>query len=221
MQAFCLEEIFSIREKQSDNCRLFLILCASSPKIPLRTIAYRQKRKYSLCRSMREYIYFYPQNTENSKLFMGIWMWLKTCTLFNKSHKYYQFSFNYLTPWRRGLREKLTRPKLLKKFHTFYEYRRFITVFTTARHKFRGFFDCVVTRLSFYGEELLASRQTPQGGGPPLVGCPRLRIQYIRSYPLYLETVSPSTTWGLTMQWWQEPIYHGRFPLIKVTKLKP
>ena len=26
----------------------------------------------------------------------------------------------------------------------------------------------------------------PQAGAPPLVGCPRLLIQYIRSYPLYL-----------------------------------
>jgi hypothetical protein len=30
----------------------------------------------------------------------------------------------------------------------------------------------------------------PQAGGPPLVGCPRLLIQYIRSYPPYLEAVS-------------------------------
>jgi hypothetical protein len=30
----------------------------------------------------------------------------------------------------------------------------------------------------------------PQAGGPSLVGCPRLLIQYIRSYPQYLETVS-------------------------------
>jgi hypothetical protein len=29
-----------------------------------------------------------------------------------------------------------------------------------------------------------------QAGGPPLVGCPRLLIQYICSYPPYLETVS-------------------------------
>jgi hypothetical protein len=28
------------------------------------------------------------------------------------------------------------------------------------------------------------------GGGPPFVSCPRLLIQYIRSYPLYLEAVS-------------------------------
>jgi hypothetical protein len=30
----------------------------------------------------------------------------------------------------------------------------------------------------------------PQAGGPPLVGCPRLIIQYIRSYPPYLEAFS-------------------------------
>jgi hypothetical protein len=30
----------------------------------------------------------------------------------------------------------------------------------------------------------------PQAGGPPPVGCPRLLIQYIRSYPPYLEAVS-------------------------------
>jgi hypothetical protein len=35
----------------------------------------------------------------------------------------------------------------------------------------------------FYGEELLAPRPTTQPGGPPLVGCPRLLIQCIHSYP--------------------------------------
>jgi len=38
-------------------------------------------------------------------------------------------------------------------------------------------------KANFYGEELLAHQLTPQGGGPTLVGCPRLLIQYIRSYP--------------------------------------
>jgi hypothetical protein len=45
-------------------------------------------------------------------------------------------------------------------------------------------------KLIFYGEELLATRPTPQAGGPPLVGCPRLLIRYIRSCPLKLEGVS-------------------------------
>jgi hypothetical protein len=30
----------------------------------------------------------------------------------------------------------------------------------------------------------------PQAGGPPLVGCPQLLIQYIHSYPPYLEAFS-------------------------------
>ena len=40
-------------------------------------------------------------------------------------------------------------------------------------------------KASFYGEELLAPRPTPKLEGPPLVGCLRLFIQYIRSYPPY------------------------------------
>jgi hypothetical protein len=42
-----------------------------------------------------------------------------------------------------------------------------------------------------------------QARGPPLVGCPRLLIQYIRSYPPYLEDFPPSATWGCAMPWWQ------------------
>ena len=37
----------------------------------------------------------------------------------------------------------------------------------------------------FYGERLLAPCLTPQAGEPPLVGCPRLLIQFIHSYPPY------------------------------------
>ena len=37
--------------------------------------------------------------------------------------------------------------------------------------------------IRFYGKELLAPN--PQTGGLPLVGCPRLLIQYIRSCPPY------------------------------------
>jgi hypothetical protein len=41
----------------------------------------------------------------------------------------------------------------------------------------------------------------PQAGGPPLVGCPWLLIQYICSCPPYL--FPPSTTWGCAMPWVQ------------------
>jgi hypothetical protein len=45
-------------------------------------------------------------------------------------------------------------------------------------------------KVIFYGKELIAPTPHPQAGGPPLVGCPSLLIQYIHSYPLYLEAVS-------------------------------
>jgi hypothetical protein len=40
-----------------------------------------------------------------------------------------------------------------------------------------------------------------QAGGPTRVGCPRLLIQYIRSYPPYLEAPPPSATRGRAMPW--------------------
>jgi hypothetical protein len=52
-----------------------------------------------------------------------------------KKYKRYLMSRPYLlTPWRRVHPEKLKRPKLLKKFAAFYKTRRFIAVFTIARH---------------------------------------------------------------------------------------
>jgi len=41
---------------------------------------------------------------------------------------------SYLNPWSRVLLEKLTGSQLVKKFPIFYETRRFITAFTSARH---------------------------------------------------------------------------------------
>jgi hypothetical protein len=51
---------------------------------------------------------------------------------------------------------------------------------------------CVVIRNKYrvLRWELLAPAPNPQAGGPPTVGCPRLLIRYIRSYPPYLEAVS-------------------------------
>jgi hypothetical protein len=43
----------------------------------------------------------------------------------------------------------------------------------------------------------------PQAGGSPPIGCPRLIIQYIRSYSPYPEDFPPSATWGRAMPWWQ------------------
>jgi hypothetical protein len=46
----------------------------------------------------------------------------------------------------------------------------------------------------FYGEGSLAPRPTPLAGGPPLVGCQRLLIQYSRRYIPYLVAVSSIRT---------------------------
>jgi hypothetical protein len=56
-----------------------------------------------------------------------------------------------------------------------------------------------VTVKNIYGEGLLAPCPTPQAGGTPLVGCPRLPIKYIRSYPPYPDDFLPSATWGRAM----------------------
>jgi hypothetical protein len=68
---------------------------------------------------------------------------------------------------------------------------------------------CKIVR--FYGEELLAPPNT-HVGGPPIVGCPRLLLQYVRSYPPYLQAVPPPATWGRAMPWWQGRTYHGAMP---------
>jgi hypothetical protein len=44
--------------------------------------------------------------------------------------------------------------------------------------------------ISFLWLGVVSPTLNPQAGGPPLVGCPPLLIQYIRSYPPYLEDFS-------------------------------
>ena len=63
---------------------------------------------------------------------------------------------------------------------------------------------------------VVSTSSNPQVGRPPLIGCPRLLVQYIRSYSPYLEAVSPSATWrrhdvvtGTQLSLWQGPTYHG------------
>jgi hypothetical protein len=52
-------------------------------------------------------------------------------------------------------------------------------------------------KLIFDGEELLAPRPTSQTGGPPLVGCLRLLIQYIPA-TLHIWRPSPPNVGPLT-----------------------
>jgi hypothetical protein len=43
--------------------------------------------------------------------------------------------------------------------------------------------ECFTT--GFFLQRVVSTSPNPQAGGPPLVGCPRLLIQFIRSYPPY------------------------------------
>jgi hypothetical protein len=81
----------------------------------------------------------------------------------------------------------------------FYGSRRFITAFTKAR-LYRRSFRNVTTLFRVRRCQHLAHHQTKK---PPLVGCPRLLTQYIRSYPPYLQAVPLTATWGRAMPWWQ------------------
>ena len=105
------------------------------------------------------------------------------------------YLFTYLltclhTPWSRGLLEKLTGSQLVKKFPAFYGTRGFITAYKSTRHVLptvllRSYYRIgpgpkplwiIRNMIRFYGEELLATRPTPQPEGPPLVCCPLLLI---------------------------------------------
>jgi hypothetical protein len=55
--------------------------------------------------------------------------------------------------------------------------------------QFWGFMLGFVTSL-FLRWGVVSPTHNPLAGGSPIVGCPRLLIQYIRSYPPYLESVS-------------------------------
>jgi len=56
----------------------------------------------------------------------------------------------------------------------------------------RGLVKRFVTYFLRWG--VVSTLPNTQAGGLPLVGCPLLAIQYIRSYPPYLEAVPPSAT---------------------------
>jgi len=68
-------------------------------------------------------------------------------------------------------------PNLVSLFHSLNR--------TKASVPVRGKCSCFVTRSLFTVRNCQHLAQPPVGG-PPLVGCSRLLIQYIRSYPTYL-----------------------------------
>jgi hypothetical protein len=67
---------------------------------------------------------------------------------------------------------------------------------------------CVIHRMFRLLRWGVITSPNPQASGPPLVGCPRLLIQYIRSYPTYLQALPPPATRGRAMPWWQTQLWH-------------
>ena len=98
--------------------------------------------------------------------------------------RYYFIYITYLlTPWCRVLLEKLTDLQLVKKFPAFHGTRRFITALTSVRHQTSRLW--LFLNISVLQGRVVSTSPNPQAGKPPLVGCPRLLIQFIRSYPPY------------------------------------
>ena len=75
-------------------------------------------------------------------------------------------------------------------------------------------FVMVSNMFQFIRRGVNSTSPNPEAAEPRLVGCPRLLIQYIRTYPPYLEAVPPSANWGCAMPWWQGPTY-DRLAVIK------
>jgi hypothetical protein len=72
------------------------------------------------------------------------------------------------------------------------------------------------TCLSLYGEELLTPRPTPTLRTTPY-RLSAIVYSIYSCYSPYLQTVSPSATWGRAVPLWQGPTYNcGRDPLITV-----
>jgi hypothetical protein len=57
------------------------------------------------------------------------------------------------------------------------------------------------SKLLFLRRGVVSPTINTQAGGTPLVGCPRLLIQYIHSYPPYLEAVSSRKRDEVTGGW--------------------
>ena len=63
--------------------------------------------------------------------------------------------------------------------------------------------------MRFYGEELLAPRPIPQVGGPPLVGCPQLFIQYFHSHTPHWRPFLHPQPEDTPCRGYSDLLYHG------------
>jgi hypothetical protein len=83
-----------------------------------------------------------------------------------------------LTPWSTVLLEKLTvNIAASQEIPRIYGTRKFLTIPTSTTW--------VILNIVFLRRGVVSTSPNPQAGGPPLVGCPRLLIQFIHGYPPY------------------------------------
>jgi hypothetical protein len=70
--------------------------------------------------------------------------------------------------------------------------------------------------INFLRWGVVSTSPNPQPGGPLLVSCLQLLIQYVQSYPPHLESVPPTATWGCTMPWWRTHLSWKQYLLTTV-----
>jgi hypothetical protein len=144
-----------------------------------------------------------------------------------------------LTPCSTVVLEKLIGTKLVKKFPVFYGNRRFITAFTSARHLSLSWARSIQSMLShptslrfIFGRTkvprsnarvyvsyqrqhlrrgVFSTSPNKKDGGPTLVSCPRLLIQYIFATTHHIGGRSSIRNLKARHAWWQEPTYHEIF----------
>ena len=148
--------------------------------------------------SFHEYRFYKSINCKNATVLSCLINFVKQKTSYLHHFVFHTWSLKFeivlhtlhcksylLSPWCRVLLEKLAGLQLVKKFPAFHGTRRFITALTSVRHLSKHHAcECFLTKFFLEGG-VVSTAPNPQAGEPPLVGRPRLLIQFIRSYPPY------------------------------------
>jgi hypothetical protein len=118
-----------------------------------------------------------------SKIILGL-LALESGTDMVSRNVHNQLLSYLLTAWSRVLLEKLTvNFAASQEIPRIYGNRKFLTVPTSARQ--RKHLSWVILNMHFLRRGVVSTSPNPQAGGPLLVGCPRLLIQFIHICPPY------------------------------------